>query len=50
MGKSTKYLGSTFYFSIVLSCLAYMANISLYLYKVFDIYIKIFDTSTDDND
>lgn len=50
MGKSTKYLGSTFYFSIVLSCLAYMVNIGLYLYKVFDLYIKIFDTSTDNND
>lgn len=50
MGKSTKYLGSTFYFSIVLSCLAYMINIGLYLYKVFDLYIKIFDTSTVEDD
>ncbi|CAK78253.1 unnamed protein product (macronuclear) [Paramecium tetraurelia] len=36
MGKKTKYLGKIFYLSIVLSCLAYMLNMALYLYDIFE--------------
>lgn len=38
LGKNTKYLGIIFYFSILLSCLAYMFNMSIYLYNVLDKY------------
>lgn len=34
MNSKSKYLGTTFYFSIILSCLAYMSNMALYLYDV----------------
>ncbi|CAD8077247.1 unnamed protein product [Paramecium sonneborni] len=36
IGRKAKYLGKIFYLSIVFSCLAYMLNMALYLYDVFD--------------